>query len=210
MLTKWFESRTSLALKDRSFRPWLESLEERNAPGGMGPDPDHGPPPPGPPHPPPPPHHPPGVPVGVDNSISVAAGNGNHGSFNNSTITGSFNTTVNNTTTISVNLTSGQTMAVAGLLGISNFLSSALSNPNLGTLLSDEIALAVDSYLTSPAISSALGLSSSVVSSLQSDEATLTAAIAANQLENNPIGAALGNLAFNTTMNALTSAQPTI
>jgi hypothetical protein len=190
MLTKWFESRTSRALKDRPFRPCLESLEERNAPsGGPGPDHDHGPPPP---------HHPPGVPVGVNNSISVAAGNGNHGSFNNSTITGSFNTTINNTNTVTVNLTMGQTAAVTGLLGISNFLSSALSNPNLGALLSDEIALAVDQYLSTAV--------PSVASALSSDITTLTSAIASNPLSSTPFGHLIGTIAHDTTVDALTSA----
>lgn len=214
MLTNWLTDRPSRkAKRDYSFRPWLESLEERNAPSGPGgppgPGPHGPPPPPGPHHPPPPPDHPPGVPLGVNNSISVSAGNGNHGSFNNSTITGSFNTTINNTTTVSVNLTMGQTTGVGGLLGISSFLSSALSNPQLGNLLSDEIALAVDHYLTStPAIASVLG--STVVSDLNNDAATLTAAIAANPLESNPIGDAVGMLVFDLTSNALTSAQPAI
>jgi hypothetical protein len=218
MLMKWLTTRPSrLAKKDHSFRPWLESLEERNAPSGPGGPPGPGPngpppPPPGPPGPPPPhpapPHHPPGIPLGVNNSISAAAGNGNHGSFNNSTITGSFNTTVNNTT-VSVNLTMGQTAGVGQLLGISNFLSSALSNPQLGSLLNDEIALAVDHYLTStPAIASVLG--TTVVSDLTNDAATLTAAIAANPLEASPIGALIGTVAYDLTSSALMGAQPTI
>src|SRR5215469_6083002 len=37
MLTKWLTDRpTRNAKKDLSFRPWLESLEERNAPSGHG------------------------------------------------------------------------------------------------------------------------------------------------------------------------------
>jgi hypothetical protein len=102
----------------------------------------------------------------------------------------------------------GQQAALQGLLGLSGLLSSVLSSPQLGSLLSDEIALAVDTYLTSPAISAMLP--SSVVSSLTSDQATLSAAIAANPLESSPIGAALGMVAFDVTLGALTSAQPTI
>jgi hypothetical protein len=198
MRTKWFADLTSCSpKKGRFFRPWLESLEERNAPSGHG---DPGGDPPGPPHPPGPSHPPPPAPI----SVGASAGNNNHGSFNNSTITDSFNNTIN----IAINLPSTQSAAVTGLLGISNLLSSVLNNPQLGSLLDDEIALAVDTYLTSPAISASLP--ASVVSSLKADEATLSAAIAANPLESNPFGAALGMLAFDMTLNALTTAQPTI
>ena len=94
-------------------------------------------------------------------------------------------------------------------MGISGFLSSALSNPQLGTLLDDEIALAVDNYLTNtPAIASVLG--SSVVSTLKTDAATLSAAIAANPVESNPIGAAVGMFVYNVTSGALVAAQPKI
>ena len=199
MLTKWLTARPSrMARKDCSFRPWLESLEERNAPSGHGPGggddkgggDDHG-------------HHgpPPPATVSASQSSSINA----HGSFNNSTFTNSFNNTMN----VVVNLPPAQSGAVGGLLGISGFLSSALSNPQLGTLLNDEIALAVDNYLTNtPAIASGLG--SSVVSTLKTDAATLTAAIAANPVESSPIGAAVGMFVFNLTSGALTAAQPTI
>lgn len=204
MLTKWLTARPSrMARKDCSFRPWLESLEERNAPSGHGPgggddkgggdDNDHGH------HGPPPP--PPPTTVSASQSSSINA----HGSFNNSTFTNSFNNTMN----VVVNLPPAQSGAVGGLLGISGFLSSALSNPQLGTLLNDEIALAVDNYLTgTPAIASVLG--SSVVSTLKTDAATLASAIAANPLESSPIGAAVGMFVYNLTSSALTAAQPTI
>jgi hypothetical protein len=190
-----------MARKDCSFRPWLESLEERNAPSGHGPGggddqgdqgnddqgPHHGPPPP--------------APVSASQSSSINA----HGSFNNSTFTNSFNNTMN----VVVNLPPAQSGAVGGLLGISGFLSSALSNPQLGTLLNDEIALAVDNYLTgTPAIASVLG--SSVVSTLKTDAATLASAIAANPLESSPIGAAVGMFVYDLTSGALTAAQPKI
>jgi hypothetical protein len=218
MLTKWFGNRSSRSpQRERSFRPWLESLEPRNAPGGFGGgdgnsqggDHGHGPPhqPPGPPGPPPP-VHPPGIPLGVDNSISVAAGNGNHGSFNNSTITGSFNTTVNNTTTVSVNLTMGQTTAVAGLLGISNFLSSALSNPQLGSLLSDEVAAAVDQYLITLSSLPSSPISSSLGSALKTDLGTLQTAI--TSLETSPGLTFLGTAVHDITLDALMAAQSTI
>jgi hypothetical protein len=127
-----------------------------------------------------------------------------HGSFNNSTITDSFNNTINNT----VVLMPSQQLALQGLLGLSGLLASTLNSPQLGTLLNDEIALAVDTYLTSPAISKLLP--ASVVSSLKSDEATLTAAINANPLNSSPIGHALGTLVFTTTQDALMDAQATI
>jgi hypothetical protein len=82
-------------------------------------------------------------------------------------------------------------------------LASALSSPQLGTLLNDEIALGVDTYLNN------LGLSS-VIPTLPGDISTLNAAISSNPLESTVIGHALGTLAFDVTMAALTSAQPTI
>lgn len=201
MFTKWLTDRpTRTPMKDRTFRPWLESLEERNAPSGHGPgggddkgggdDHDHH----GPPPPPP-------ATVSASQSSSINA----HGSFNNSTFTNSFNNTMN----VVVNLPPAQSGAVGGLLGISGLLSTALSNPQLGTLLNDEIALAVDNYLTgTPAIASVLG--STVVSTLKTDAATLSSAIAANPLESNPIGAAIGMFVYDLTSSALTAAQPKI
>jgi hypothetical protein len=198
MLTKWLTDRPSRkGKKDHSCRPWLELLEERNAPSGHGGqndqgnqgDNDHG-------------HHGPPPPAPPSNSISSSINA--HGSFNNSTITDSFNNTMN----VTVNLPPAQSAAVGGLLGISNLLSSALSNPQLGTLLNDEIALAVDTYLTSSAISSSLP--ASVVSSLKSDEATLSAAISANSQNGSPIGHAIGTLVYDTTLDALMAAQATI
>jgi len=201
VFTKWLTDRpTRTPMKDRTFRPWLESLEERNAPSGHGPgggddkgggdDHDHH----GPPPPPP-------ATVSASQSSSINA----HGSFNNSTFTNSFNNTMN----VVVNLPPAQSGAVGGLLGISGLLSTALSNPQLGTLLNDEIALAVDNYLTgTPAIASVLG--STVVSTLKTDAATLSSAIAANPLESNPIGAAIGMFVYDLTSSALTAAQPKI
>ncbi len=204
MFTKWLTTRpTRLTKKDLSFRPLLESLEERNAPSGWGwgggegggDDGGGG----GGHH-----HHHTPQPTPVPNN-SINSTINAHGSFNNSTFTNSFNNTMN----VVVNLPPAQSGAVGGLLGISGFLSSVLSNPQLGTLLNDEIALAVDNYLTStPAIASVLG--SSVVSTLKTDAATLSAAIASNPLESNPIGAAVGMFVYDLTTSALTAAQPKI
>lgn len=202
MLTKWLRTGAPRALKkDLSFRPWLESLEDRNAPSAMAGAPP-GPPPPGPhPPPPPPPHGPPPPPPGSNN---ITSGVNANGSFNGSTITDSFNSTINSSTVV---LMPGQQLAVQGLLGFSGLLSGVLSSPQLGSLLDDEIALAVDTYLTSPSISALLP--SNVVSSLTLDKGNLSAAISANPLESNPIGAILGTLAFEVTLGALTSAQAT-
>lgn len=178
--------------RERFYRPSLEYLEGRLAPSGLGPMDDHGPH--GPPGPPPP------AGVSNGNSSNVNA----HGSFNNSTITDSFNNTINNT----IILMPTQQSSVQGLLGISSFLSGALNNPQLGSLLNDEIALAVDTYLTSAPISSILP--ANVESSLKADMTTLNNAISANPLESSPIGQVIGTLAFDATLNALTSAQATI
>ncbi len=97
-----------------------------------------------------------------------------------------------------------QQNAVSGLFSLSSSLAGALSSPQLGGLLNDEIALAVDTYLDSfPMVASALP-------SLSGDIANLHAAISANALAGTAVGQAIGTLAFNVTMNALTTAQPTI
>lgn len=212
MLTRWFGNRSSRSLeKDRPFRPWLESLEERNAPsGGPGGDHDHGPPDHHHP-PPPPPHHPGPVNNGVVNNVSASAGNGNHGSFNNSTITGSFNNTItntiNNTVNVMVNMAPAQAFAVEGLFGISSFLGSALSNPQLGTLLTDEVASAVDQYLytLSQMPNSPL---SGLASTLKTDLGNLQTAITG--LETSPTLTFLGTAVHDITLDALMAAQPTI
>jgi hypothetical protein len=196
MFRQWLDTRPARSLKkDRPFRLWLESLEERNAPSGLGPTIEHGP------------HHPPPASPSVNTSVSTASNA--HDSFNNSTFTNSFNTTITNT--ISVNLMPGQSAAVSGLMGLTNLLSSALSNPQLGSLLTDEILMAVDTYLTTPAISTALGLPSSELSILQGDLTTLQGDIA-NLLGTppSPILSALGTEVFTMTLNALTSPQNVI
>ena len=131
--------------------------------------------------------------------MSTISQNSNH-SFNGSTITNSFNNTINNT----IILMPSQQSAVGGLFALSGLLASTLNNPQLGSLINDEIALAVDMYLDSfPMIASA-------IPSLSGDISTLQAAISANPLESSLVGQAIGMLAFNVTASALTSAQPTI
>lgn len=193
MLTRWFRTRTPRSpQRDPFFRPQLECLEGRLAPSGLGPmddhgngngnghDHDHGGPPP----------H-----AGVSNGIS--SGVNAHSSFNGSTITDSFNNTINNT----IILMPSQQAAVGGMLSLASLLAGGLSSPQLGSLLNDEIALGVDTYLNT------LGLSN-VIPTLPGDIATLKAAIAANPVESSPIGQALGMVAFDVTMDALTAAQP--
>lgn len=193
MLTKWLTDRSSCAAKDdSSFRPWLESLEERNAPSSFGPGDDQGDEGHG--------HH--GPPSAPGNNAGINSNINAHGSFNGSTITDSFNNTINYT----INLMPSQQASLAGLFSAGFALSGM--NPQLGTLVNDEIALAVDTYLTSPAISSVLP--ASVVNSLNSDKATLSAAIAANPLEGTVFGQVVGTVAYDVTLHALTSAQATI
>jgi hypothetical protein len=92
-----------------------------------------------------------------------------------------------------------QQAALGGLFSASFGLASALSSPQLGSLLSDEIALAVDTYLDSiPGVAS-------VLPSLANDKTVLSAAISANPLESSFIGQALGTLAFDVAMSALTT-----
>ena len=199
MLTKWFARRALLAPKGAFFSPvagnaggsqcalghgWWSSWPATSGPPGPPPPPPHGPPPP-------PPHAPPGN--GISSGVNAS------GSFNGSTITDSFNNTITNT----VILMPTQQAALAGLFSASLGLANALSNPQLGTLLNDEIALGVDTYLNT------LGLSS-VIPSLPGDIATLNAAISASPLESTLIGQTLGNLAFDVTVDALMAAQPKI
>jgi len=200
MFEKWFGTRTRRASeRSNSFRPELEYLEGRLAPSSFmpmddkgkgddkGPDDDRG----GPPG-----HFGPGP--GPVSTISTDA---NH-SFNGSTITDSFNNTINNT----IILMPAQQSAVGNLFALSGLLAGALNNPQLGSLINDEIALAVDKYLDAlPGIAN-----TSLGTSLTNDISTLQSAINANPLENTPVGSAIGMLAFNVTTAALTAAQPTI
>jgi hypothetical protein len=133
---------------------------------------------------------------GITSSINA------QGSFNNSTITGSFNNTINYNVT--VNLPPAQAAEVQVLGGVTNLLATALHNPTLGTLLNDEISAAVDTYLTSPAISTQLP--SSVVSTVHTDLGKLDTAIASIQ-GSSPILSALGTEVFNITLSALVATQ---
>jgi hypothetical protein len=191
-----FGSRSSRrAAPDRFFRPELEFLERRltpsGGPGGHGHDgtppghQDNGPPPPTA-----------NAPANVHNNVHITA-------------TNSFNTTINNTVTITNSfngssfLAPPQQASVQALNSLSSLLAMQMGNSQLGALLSDEIALAVDNYLLP--FASTLG-----ITSLKGDISTLQSAINANPLEITPMGHLIGTLAFDVTTAALTSAQPTV
>lgn len=131
------QSLNSLARKkDRYFRPWLESLEERNAPGGFGP--------PGLPHPPPPPGS------VVNQTVAInAAGDGNSVPINNS---------FNNWASVAGAglLSPAQGGNIGVFFAFNSLLAAETGNTNVGTSMDDEIALAVDKYLLLPANSGAL------------------------------------------------------
>jgi hypothetical protein len=196
MLAKLFGSHSSRRTEpDRFFRPGLESLEGRLAPsggpGGHGHD-----------------EHPPGhqdngpppatvsAPTNVHNNVHINA-------------TNSFNTTINNTVTITNSfngssfLAPPQQASVQALNALSSLFATQMGSSQLGSLLNDEIALAVDTYLLP--FASTLG-----ITTLKGDITTLQNAINANPLESTPAGQLIGTLAFDVTMAALTSAQPTV
>jgi hypothetical protein len=207
MLTNWFKTRTPRSLeRNRFFRPQLECLEGRLAPSslvplshgnGNGNGNGHG-------------HgnggDPPPAPVAgpvvnqsgnVHNNIHITNSfNGNTGSFNNiASIPGA------------VFLSPIQAGEIGVLFAFSTIVAVETSNTSLGSLINDEITLAVDKYLVSqPAIMAV----SSLTTSLNADISMLNAAIAANPLEGTLIGQAIGTLVFDVTINALTTAQPTI
>lgn len=216
MLTKWFGTRSSRSPKhDRFFRPSLEYLEGRLAPSGLVPMDQgdggghgHG-------------HH--GNGNGNDNGNGHGNSNNNAGGggiigpvagpvvnqagnvHNNIHITGSFN---NNTGSFN-NVASaagagflgpGQAGAIGALFALSSLIATETSNSNIGTLIDDEIALAVDNYIN--------GLVPGTISS--ADISKLTSAITTLESGLPFIGPAIGDLAYDVTFGALTAAQPTI
>jgi hypothetical protein len=198
MFTQWFGTRPSRSpQRDRFFRPSLEYLEGRLAPSSMVPmDPGHG-------------HGngngPPGHSngnggnvIGPVNAPSINQAGNVHNNIHINAVN-SFNNTITN----SFILMPAQQASVAGLFSISFGLAGALSSPQLGSLLSEEVALGVDTYLNG------LGLSK-LIPSLPGDIAALKADIAANALGSTAIGSAIGSLVYNATLDALTTAQPTI
>ena len=181
MFTKWFGTRTlrQPAKAEYFFRPELEALEDRLPPSsvhGMGGDNGNGN---GSDH------------VNIHENIHIT------NSFNGSTLTNSFNGMFPGV----FFLGQGQQAAVGQLLALSSLLATELSNSNLGSLIDDEVALAVDTVLFNQGLSS-------VIPTLKGDISMLNTAIAANPLSSTPIGQAVGMLAFDATMDALTAAQP--
>lgn len=188
------QSLNSLARKkDRFIRPWLESLEERNAPGGFGPPGSPGLPPPGPLHPPPPL----GSVVNQTGVINVA-GDGNSVHINNS---------FNNIAFVAGAglLSPAQVGNVGVFFALSSLLAAETGNTNVGTLMDDEVALAVDNYLLLPANSGAL--STSAMNILGTDVTNLTKAMGALEARLPFIGPAIGDLTYDFTFNSLVAGQ---
>ena len=197
MLTKWFGTSASGSSKsDRFFRPQLEYLEGRLAPSSVVPMDSHG------------------------NGNGNGHGNGNGGgppghsnvhNMNNTHynihITGSFNGNVdsfNNVVAVAGTgaVGPGQVGAIGALFNLSGLVAAETSSSQLGMLIDDEIALAVDTYL-----SSTLGLN---ITGLDNAMTILNTDIHNNPLESTLVGQVVGSLAFDVTMDALTMAQPTI
>ncbi len=195
MSVKLFGTRTSRRMEpNRFFRPELEHLESRLAPSsghGHG----HG-----------------------DNSqgqegnqpppVLVSPPDNSHNNVHNNvhiTATNSFNTTINITNSFNGSsfLAPPQQSSVQMLNSLSSLLAAEMGNSQLGSLLSNEIALAVDNYLLP--FASTLGLST-----LKGDMSTLQNAINTNPLESTPVGQLIGTLAYDVTTAALTAAQPTV
>jgi hypothetical protein len=181
MLTKWFRTRTPCRREtERFFRPELEALEDRLPPS----------------------------------SVHGAGDNGNVSTQDNVHLNIHINNSFNNASNAFngmfpgvLFLAQGQQAAVGQLLALSSLLATELSNSNLGSLIDEEIALAVDKFLlTQPGINSV----PSLVTTLNGDISALNTAIAANPLEGTALGQAIGMLAFNVTKDALMTAQPPI
>jgi hypothetical protein len=194
MFTGFFRSRTPRPNQPESgFRPLLENLEDRMALSAMmGPGDDHGPP-----HGPPPGHQPPPPPAHTS-----ASGDNNgslNGSLNHSTITGSFNGSFNTTVTNNYVLMPMQQAATQTLSMYGSLLGMGLNMPQLGSLVNEEIGLAVDKYLLQANIGNS--------SSLQADINNLTAAISSNPAEHNPFGSLIGSVTYDLTYNALVTTQ---
>jgi hypothetical protein len=187
------QSLNSLARKkDRFFRPWLESLEERNGPGGFGPlGPCHPPPPPGPVV------NPPGV-------ISVA-GDGNSVHVNNSfkNNTGSFNNMASVAGT--GRLSPAQVGNVGVISAFRSLLGAQTGNTNVGTLMENKVALTVDNYLLLPANSGALNTSG--MTGLDTDVNNLTKAIGTLEAGLPFIGPVIGDLTYDFSFTSLVAGQ---
>lgn len=207
MLTKWFRTRSPRSPElSRFFRPELEALENRLVPsnvlpmhgpgdgngngnghghghgGGGGGD--------GPPAPPPIA----GPVVNQGGAVNVA---GNH---NNIHITNSFNG--------SSFLPPLQAGEVGLMFALSSLIAAETGSSQLGGLLNDEVALAVDKYLVGQLANfSGTGITS-LLNSVNSDIGTLTSAIHTNPLGSTLLGQVIGTMVQDFTLDALTSAQP--
>lgn len=200
MLTKWFGTRLSRSSEQcRSFRPALEALEDRLPPSSLQGS-DHG--------------H--GNGNGNDNgngggppAQSSPPGHNNvHDQNNvhyNIHINNSFNGDVDAFNNLSATAGSGalspfQIGALIGLLNLTGSISA--SSSQLGMLINDEIALAVDTYLSNTLGSSITGLDTAI--------STLKTDISNNPLDSTLIGQVIGTVAYDITYDALTAVQPTL
>jgi hypothetical protein len=180
------QSLNSLARKkDRFFRPWLESLEERNGPGGFGT--------PGPSHPP----SPPDPVVNQPGALNVA-GDGNSVHINNS---------FNNMASVAGAglLSPAQVGNVGVLFAFRSLLAAETGNTNVDTLMDDKVALADNNYLLLPANSEALSTGGMI--SLGTDVTNLTKGIGALEAGLPFIGPAIGDLTYDFTFNSLVAGQ---
>lgn len=188
LLRNWF--RTSAQRPSafvRSVRPWLEKLEDRLAPaaGGIpGPPPGHGPG--GPPGPPP---GPPGPPAHINA----------HDSFN-TTITDSFNTSINNVTVNQYTTVAAAPAQAQQALSSGVGLAAQMSPQALFGLITDEVHLAVDTYLS-------LAVYKTNNPDLTQDMHNLQLSIQSNPLETTAIGEAVGFLTFDVVLDAVVTAN---
>lgn len=225
MLTKWFRTRSSRPhQRDRFFRPQLEYLEGRLAPSSMMPmDPGgHG--------------HGHGHGNGGDNGGGNGNGNSGNGNgngsgngsgngigninqtgnvHNNIHITNSFNNNTGSFNNVAAMagtglLSPGQVGSIGVLFALSSLIAAETGNTNLGTLIDDEVALAVDNYLLLPANAGALSASGKASLTADVDPSNpngLPAAIGNLEAGLPFIGPAIGDLTYDFTFNSLVAGQ---
>ncbi len=184
MLARLFGSRTTRpSERGRSFRPELEHLEDRLTPspmGGPGGPPDHGPPD----------HGPPGGPPGHINA---------HDSFN-TTITDSFNTSINNVTVNQYFNVAQMPQAQVQQQLTGNLVVAYQQNLSaLIQLVGDEFRLAADTYFSFTG-------SFFNNTALVTDMHNLQLSIQQNPLEAATSGEAVGYLVFDLALGAYVSA----
>lgn len=171
------------------FRPSLEYLEGRLAPSGVGPMDDRGP------HGPPgPPSGPPGPPPPANVHINA------HDSYN-TTITDSFNTSINNVVVNQyLNVAAAPSAQVQQTFSTGVGMAAQINFPALLSLATDEFQLAADTCLSLTAGGQNNATLTQNMHNLQLD-------IQSNPLEATPLGQLVGNLAFDVALSAMVSAN---